>query len=210
MKPVLILSFFAASVWAQHLAIGVVAGDRVTSQLDGDGTSESKPYLVGPEIELLLPRGFGVEFDALYSRFGYSGSSTDILGGSYVSRTRSNQWQFPLLLKYRLRIPLVHPYALVGWVPGHTSKSTVVTTGVQVDIAGNRTPVNTSYPVDYGTDHGLAAGGGVEIGGGHFRVAPEVRYIRWKDPLYSYYGSRGYYLQVPRNEVQILVGVTWR
>jgi hypothetical protein len=70
--------------------------------------------------------------------------------------------------------------------------------------------VNTSYPADYGADHGLVAGGGVEIGGGHFRVAPEVRYIRWKDPLYSYYGSRGYYLQVPRNEVQILVGLTWR
>jgi hypothetical protein len=80
-----------------------------------------------------------------------------------------------------------------------------------VDYYGNRTVIPpANYPADYGFDHGLVAGGGVEFGGRHVRIAPEVRYIRWKNPLFSESGSRGYYIQAPQNEVQLLVGITWR
>ena len=74
-----------------------------------------------------------------------------------------------------------------------------------MDFYGNRTAIPaTSYSADYGFDHGLAAGAGVEFGGGHLRIAPEIRYIRWKNPAFSEYGSRGYYILGPQDEVQML------
>ena len=103
--------------FGQQFAIGVKGGARLTSQFEGFGVSESRPYLIGPMVAVGLPHGFGVELDALYSRFGYSSTGTDILGGSYFNRARANQWQFPILLKRRLPIPLARPYALVGYVP---------------------------------------------------------------------------------------------
>jgi hypothetical protein len=161
-------------------------------------------------VEVSLPHGFGVELDALYSRFGYTSTSSDFLGGSYFSRARANQWQFPIVLKRRLPIPLVRPYALVGYAPLYTSGS-VINSGVQVSPYGDRTAIPaTTYPADYGFDHGLVAGGGMEFGGSHLRIAPEFRYIRWKNPLFSDYGSRGFYIQSPQNEVQLLLGITWR
>ena len=210
MKRVLILCLLCLPCAAQHLAFGVKGGARLTTQLEGFGESESRPYLAGPTVELILPFGLGVEFDALYSRFGYTTTSSDILGGSFTGRARANQWQFPLLLKYRLPVPLVRPYALAGWVPLHTSDIAVAGSGFQVDLYGNRTPVSSNYTLPGGTVHGLAAGGGIEIGGRHIRLAPEVRYIRWKDAYLNEYGSHGYYLQSPQNEVQLLVGLTWR
>lgn len=206
----LIFILMLGPCFGQHLAIGVKVGARPTSQFEGYGVPESRPYLVGPMIVVGLPHGFGVEFDALYSRFGYDSTSGDIFGSAYFSRARANQWQFPILLKRRLPIPLARPYALVGYAPLYTS-GTVINSGVQVDYYGTRNVIPpTSYPADYGFDHGLVAGGGVEFGGRHVRIAPEVRYIRWKSPLFSESGSRGYYIQAPQNEVQVLVGITWR
>ena len=207
---ILVFLFILGPCFGQHLAIGVKAGARPTSQFEGYGVPESRPYLVGPMIEVSLPHGFGVEFDALYSRFGYTSSAGDIFGGAYFSRARANQWQFPILLKRRLPIPLVKPYALVGYAPLYTN-GTVINSGVQVDYYGTRTVIPpTSYSADYGFDHGLVAGGGVEFGGSHVRFAPEIRYIRWKSPLFSESGSHGYYIQAPQNEVQLLLGIAWR
>ena len=95
----------------------------------GDGTPESEPYLAGPDIERPC-RGF-----AWNSTRSTAGSATAaparISWAVFTSRghapTSGNFCSF----RYRLRIPFVHPYALVGWVPEHTSKSTVVTTGIR-------------------------------------------------------------------------------
>ena len=101
--------------------------------------------------------------------------------------------------------------ALGGYAPLGTS-GTGTASGVGVDFYGNRTLIlpNSSTRTDYGLDHGLVAGGGLQFGGGHLRIAPEIRYIRWTHPLFYEYGSHGYYIQVPQNEVQLLVGITWR
>lgn len=77
-------------------------------------------------------------------------------------------------------------------------------------LLGYAAPFSASYPLGSSNDHGVVAGGGSELGLGRIHVAPEVRYIRSKDPLYAEYGSRGYYVAVPQNEVQMLLGLSWR
>lgn len=88
---------------------------------------------------------------------------------------------------------------------------TVDYSGVQMNpYGGPSAAFSGSYAIGNSIDHGVVAGGGIEFAAGRIHVAPEVRYIRWKDPLYAEYGSRGYYVAVPQNEVQILIGLSWR
>ena len=111
-----------------------------------------------------------------------------------------------MVAKYRWRLP----YILAGVAPRHVGGSST-STGVNINPStGVRSFSSFTGESHYDAQVGLVAGGGVEFGLGRIHVAPEVRYIRWKDPLFSDYGSRGYYLLVPQNEVQILVGLTWR
>jgi opacity protein-like surface antigen len=207
------LFLLATQAYGQHLEIGIKGAARPTSQLEGYGTPESRPYLVGPMIQLNLPGGFAVEVDALYSRFGYTSSTSDIVGNFYTYRDRANSWQFPVLLKYRLHFAGLRPYVLAGWDPEHATGTTKTTGSVvsnPYDPNHTRTYQQFSIDDQYGTNHGLAAGGGVEFGGRHWRVSPEVRYVRWKNPMFSSYQSHGFFLRVPQNEVQLLVGVAWR
>jgi len=201
-----LLFFFAGACCAQHLGVGVKGGIPVTTDIEGSGTSESRRYLVGPMIEVRLPFGFGVEADALYRRFGYSTTFEFLSLASSVTRARANSWEFPIVAKYRWRLPCI----LAGVAPRHvdgefanSGTNTNPTTGV-------RSFSSSTGKLDFVTGVGFVAGGGVEFGLGRIHVAPEVRYIRWKDPMFSDFGSRGYYLLVPQNEVQVLMGLTWR
>ncbi|HEY3629194.1 MAG TPA: porin family protein [Terracidiphilus sp.] len=203
----------ATKACGQRLEIGVRGAARLTSQLEGNGVSESRPYLVGPVVQANLGHGLAVEADALYSRFGYTTSSRDIVGDLYTSRDRANSWQFPLLLKYRFRSVGQRLYVLVGWDPEHATG----TTRTNALVVSN--PYDPSYTItyrqysvddNYGTNHGLVAGGGIELGSRHFRVSPEFRYVRWKNCMFSIYQGQGSYLAVPQNELQLLLGLTRR
>ena len=207
------LFLLATHAYGQLLEIGVKGAARPTSQLEGYGASESRPYLVGPMVQFNLPRGFALEVDALYSRFGYTSSNSDIIGDFYTSRDRANSWQFPVLLKYRFHLAVLHPYLLGGWDPQHASSTTKTSASIvsnPYDPNYTRTYQQFSSDDHYGTNHGLVAGGGVEFDSHHLRVSPEVRYVRWKDPMFSIEQSHGFYLLVPQNEVQLPLGVAWR
>jgi hypothetical protein len=102
----------------QSLSIGVKGGLRTTDDISGAGieSSESRRYVVGSALELGLPLGLGVEFDALYRREGYRTFSLGICSFvCEVDRERSNSWEFPLLLKYKLPIKAIRPYLEVGY-----------------------------------------------------------------------------------------------
>ena len=212
MTRIFALLAFATQLFGQRLEIGIKGAARPTSQLEGYGNAESRPYLVGPMLQFNLPRGFAVEVDALYSRFGYSYSTSDIIGDFFSYRDRANSWQFPVLLKYRLHFAALHPYVLAGWDPEHatgTTKGFASQISNPYDPNTTRTFTHFSIGDRYGANHGLVAGGGIAFGSRHWRVCPEVRYIRWKDPMFSIQESHGFSLQVPQNEVQLVLGVAW-
>src|ERR1700685_1917835 len=99
--------------FGQTISVGVIGGARVGDDLTGAGvTSVSKRYVVGPALDIGLPLGFGIEVDALYRREGFQG----YFNSGFVEE-HANSWEFPLLLKYRLPVPLVKPFAEVGYAP---------------------------------------------------------------------------------------------
>src|SRR6516162_2544847 len=106
MRSWVILLAAAPLAVAQPFTFGIKGGVPLTDFLSATSSGNlgyfttTNRYIVGPEAELHLPFGFGVEFNALYRHFQYSGviSAIDVLTNS---STTSGAWEFPLLAKYR-------------------------------------------------------------------------------------------------------------
>jgi hypothetical protein len=73
----------------------------VSNDLGGQWTADVSPrYTVGPELDIGLPLGFGVEADALYRHESYE--VPDFTGSTVWKR---DSWEFPILLKKYLPFP---------------------------------------------------------------------------------------------------------
>jgi len=68
-------------------------------------------FTIGPMLDVRLPLGFGIEFDALYKRYDQTGPSIRV--GSTVAKTGSSR-EFPLLGKYRFGSAFAKPYVDAG------------------------------------------------------------------------------------------------
>jgi len=79
---------------SQRLIVGAEGGLRLTGDTPQYGSSDSKPYLVGPKIELGLPLHFALEVDMLYSRLGNTSYIPSVANESKI-RTIANSWAFP-------------------------------------------------------------------------------------------------------------------
>lgn len=129
MRCLLVVFLTCCACAAQSITVGAIGGGRLTDDvstypspgLNGVSTGsafrlESRFYDVGPMIEIGLTRGFAVEFDALYHRQGFF-STFDHDTDYSTNRERDNSWEFPLLLKYSLRFPVLHPFVEAGVAP---------------------------------------------------------------------------------------------
>src|SRR6516162_10248696 len=164
MRPSLLLIAAASTAFAQPFSVGVKAGLPLRDffRVVNTGTfgyfSTTNPYVVGPMAELRLPFGLGVEVDALYRHYGFSGIPGSVTTGA---------WEFPLLGKYKFKTRIIHPYveAGVAWdkLSGLTEaiKSVVQTSTVHENVT-----------------HGFVFGGGVEVKALIIRITPEVRFTR--------------------------------
>lgn len=168
-------------------------------------SSSTNRYIVGPMVELRLPAGFGVEFDALYRRLHYNGSALGVDTFS-TSSTTGNLWEFPLLLKYRFHFPVVRPYvdAGVAWDNLSSLSQTITTTLVPTRITTTST---TSNPPElrHNTTMGFVVGAGLDI---HvlLHISPEVRYTRWgSQHLRDALGL----LHSDQNQAEFLVGISF-
>lgn len=200
----------AFPVLAQPVAFGVKAGVKLQDDVTGFSvSSESKPYIVGPMVEFRLPLRLGIEVEALYSRLGYTYLSQGIAGSS-TTRARANSWELPVLLKYRLPVPIVHPYVSGGVAPRYVS-GTIGGHGTSIDL---QTGVSSSFTLKdkWGAigDYGVVVAGGVDFGTRHFRISPEVRYTRWNDDIIGINDSHGYHVNATQDSIRILVGLSFR
>jgi hypothetical protein len=112
----LVLLVGSTGIFSQTLSLRVKGGLRTTDDFQYAAISESRRYLVGPTVAVSLPFGLGVEFDALYSRQGYTLNWSTSLYSSYT-READNVWQFPLLGRYQLPIAHVSSFVETGWSP---------------------------------------------------------------------------------------------
>jgi hypothetical protein len=194
---------------SQTVFVGAIAGGRLTDDVAGSARPESRRYIVGPMIELGLPLGFGVEFEATYHRHGYSADGFN-MAQFQIDRERANSWEFPILLRYKLPVPTVRPFLEVGVAP-RTISGTISTTFTASDvITGQTTISNSTAATHWDTSIGFVAGVGLQFGVGRLRLSPEGRYTHWNNRPVN-----GVILDNPpfystRNQFDVLVGIGWR
>ena len=215
---------------AQPFSFGVKGGVPPTDFLSATNSSgfgyfpTTNRYIVGPEAELRLPFGFGVEFDALYRHLNYTNfrSGVDVFVNS---STTSGAWEFPLLAKYHFPTKIVRPYVAAGiaWdtLSGltQTITQTVIPTGVT-------STSRTNNPVELGhkTVTGFVAGVGVDLHLLFLNISPEIRYTRWGSqhfftPVIAVIGPGVGIVPVPpallgtiqsnQNQAEFLIGFTF-
>ena len=197
---------------AQQIGFGVKGGVRATGDINTPGFgpgSESKRYVIGPAAELALPFGIGIEVDALYRRVGFRTSDGN-LTGSFQASYRANSWEFPILFKDKLPFPFLKPFWEAGYAPRHISGS-YSAIGWTADIpTGKVTNYTSKGDWKPGVSHGLVAGIGAETGLGKIHVSGELRYTRWNNDPIGFSTHTGNYVNMSQNQVDFLVGFTWR
>jgi hypothetical protein len=192
---------------AQPFSAGIKAGLPLTdflSEAQGDSTTTTNRYLLGPEVELRLPLGLSIEFDALYRHFSYTGLSGP---GNVVTTTgSSSNWEFPLVAKYKFPSKIVRPYveAGVAWDALSGLKNTV--SGALCGSANGTCNVLLAPPaVTNQTTMGVVIGGGIDIHAIVIHVAPEIRFTRWAQQYFNLSGV----LNSSKNQAEFLVGFTF-
>jgi len=131
-------------------------------------------YTVGPYVELRLPAGMAVEMDALYRNYGFVSAGV---------ATSASSWEFPVLLKHRISLPLVKPF-----FDGGVSFSNLS------DLSG--------LSVNHHSNYGIVVGGGVEFHLLLIKVSPEIRYTGW-----AFRNFDSDLLQTKRNQLTVLFGI---
>jgi len=155
---------------------------KVRSQLATQTLDVSTaPFTVGPQLDIRLPLGFGIEFDALWKRYETKLGSEGLSGQS---------WEFPLLAKYRLGGAGFRPFVSAGIT--HQRLGSVLTSLRAV------TRLSTAELTSEFRRGGVF-GGGLEFGSGRTRFSAEARYSRWQ----------GTTLVPSANFTDVLLGLTF-
>jgi opacity protein-like surface antigen len=217
MRPLFLLSLVlmsigAFSACAQPFSFGLRGGVPLTDLLDTASNpgllfqSNTNRYIVGPSVELRLPFGLGVELDALYRHFDYTGSG-NLVDEFVTSKTSAGDWEFPLLAKYRFPSKVVRPYVDGGiaWDTLMGLKQTVSNTffpsgTVVTSTASNPPELNKN------TTEGFVIGAGIDVHLLLIHISPEVRYTRWGA---QHFLSPNGGLSSNQNQAEFLVGITF-
>jgi opacity protein-like surface antigen len=213
MKSLLVFLIGSTAVLAQPIGFGVKGGVPMTDFLDtvsgsrASINSTTNRYIIGPTVELRLPAGFGVEFDALYRHFRYN-SVASLVDAVSTLRTAGDAWEFPLLLKKRFIGGPIRPFLDAGV---NFNKISGLSQTVQTLVFPNRSTTTTnSSPSELSHDFstGFAIGAGLEVHALLIRISPEIRYTRWGRQNFSSIIS-GASLQSNRNQAEFLIGITF-
>jgi opacity protein-like surface antigen len=212
MRIPFLLLLGAIPVFSQPISFGAKAGVPLTDFLSTVQSpnfgfnSTTNRYIIGPTVELHLPFGFGVEFDALYRHLNYTGTA-NLVDAITNSSTSSGAWEFPLQAKYRFRGKLVRPFVTAGiaWDTLSGLSQTITTTVFPSKIQSTTT---TSHPAElnHSTTTGFVTGAGLDVHLLLVHVSPEVRYTRWgAQHFFSPNGG----LSSNQNQAEFLLGITF-
>jgi hypothetical protein len=154
---------------------GIPLNDAFNTVTMGDihFATNTKRYTVGPELDINLPLGLAIEFDALYRRLDWE--STEMGVDTFTHRaTTANAWDFPVLLKWRFSPGPIRPYVSVG----PTFRNLSNARQVENFFTGSMVQTTTGRPADLSSSFvtGFTAAGGIQLLG---HISPEVRYTRW-------------------------------
>lgn len=172
----LVLTGFAS---AQPFGAGVKVGVPATDAFKvlpfptlATFTGDSSRFTGGPYVELRLPAGMAVEVDALYRNYDFVSDGI---------ATSASSWEFPVLLKHRISLPLVKPFFDGG-------------------VSFSRLSDIKLASLNHRSNYGVVVGGGVEFNLLLLKVSPEIRYTGWA--FRNFDGQ----VQTKRNQLAVLVG----
>jgi hypothetical protein len=192
---------------AQPIGLGLKVGAPFTDAVHlangtGNLANTATRFTIGPMLDIRLTFGVGIEADFLYRRL--SGTYTE---PAFSTEVHGNQWQIPVLLKYRFPFPIVRPYVEAGpsfrWVTNVDHTDTCLET-----LCGNGF-ANLPQSLSTNNGAGLTIGGGIEAKLLFIRIAPELRYTRWGSPAFSLQGVTSTILQANQNQAEFLVGISF-
>ena len=146
--------------------------------------SITKRLLIGPCLRVDLPKGLGLEFDAIYQRVNVDSTFIESfpeipLYSSTFQQIHANRWQFPLLVQYNRTIRKRDFFVEVG--PSISTfvnaKGTLSSSLIEPPIV----PTSSTGPVSGqgGTLAGITTGAGMDIPLFHKHLRPEFRYSHW-------------------------------
>ena len=194
------LFLISISAFAQSpLSFGVKGGVPLTDAFEVAQSGnfgyvqDTKRWTLGPMIQLNLPVGFAVEFNAMYRRLNYNSTDIEQRG------VRANSWQFPLLLKYRFGSGSVRPYIAGGGAFQHISDIKQVSR-----ILGE---TENARELNERNNVGAVIAGGIQLGGGGLSISPEIRYTRWGSE--NFRDNFRELLRFNRNQAEFLIGITF-
>lgn len=147
------LLLFPTLAAAQPFGAGVKLGSTLNNAISAASTlsvPDDHHFIVGPYVEVRLPLGFSVEFDALHESSLYS----SVLNGG-------STWQFPLMAKYKLFKGPIKPFIEGGIAFSHI------------------TDLQNIPDLNHSSNFGLVIGGGVEVKLLAPRITGEFRYNGW-------------------------------
>jgi hypothetical protein len=179
-----VLLFCGVSYAQLPFGYGIKGGVGLTHDYSPESTgfgfsSSGRDYIVGPYVELRLPFGLGVEADALYRPVNVIDEPNQWFGG--LAKGSYPSWEFPVLAKYRFRlpIPLIKPLIEAG--PSFR---------IHAASLPNLTPA------------GFTAGGGVEFKVPLIRFSSEIRWTHWAAP-----SAIGAVSSPNANQAELLFGI---
>jgi hypothetical protein len=201
-RTLLLFLLTSISAFSQIFSAGVKAGVPLTDFLDAAQTNNIKyfthtnRYIVGPAVEIHLPFGLGIEADALYRHLNYQQTSTGITTTS--ASATSNAWEFPLLVKYRFPIKLIHPFVDAGMAFDSLQ-------GLKETVTVATSTSSTSHPseLQHSTTKGVVIGGGLNIRLLVIHIMPEIRYTHWGEEHFTVGGL----LHSNVNQGEFLLGI---
>lgn len=186
------------SAYAQPFSIGIMGGEGLTQDFQNYdllpngpfsgytsvGVSTPQRWIAGATIEARLPLHLSVEADGLYHALQFrTGFQTGQAPPQLFADQHAITWELPVLLKYRLQFPLVKPFIEAGpafrysYSLSHTNPS----------------------------NHGFAAGLGIEAHLWKLKIAPQFRYLRWaRDQNVPMFG-----LTTVTDQVEFLTAITF-
>jgi hypothetical protein len=179
-KTFLSLFVFAGFASAQPFGAGVKIGVPATDAskvfpFPKPGTlfTAGQPrFTGGPYVELGLPAGMSVEVDALYRNYDFLSAGVS-----------ASSWEFPVLLKHRISLPLVKPFFDGG-------------------VSFSQLSDLRELSVNHRSNYGIVVGGGVEFHLLLIKVSPEIRYTGW-----AFRNFDSDLLQTKRNQLTVLFGI---
>lgn len=155
-------------------------------------SSNTKRLLIGPTVRVDLPFGLGVQVDGIYQRINYEHYFAEFEGGAggseLFSHNTADRWQFPLLIQYGPRFPVIKPFIEAGPSFSYIANAhnvMVLVRNALFDHGMSSSETNHLIELRHSTVAGVTMGLGVDLHPRFLHIRPEFRYVRWGSAQFS-------------------------